>query len=52
MKAKEIKQLEVLRNYIVKAIFKSAQIQMDDWRINKINAELIRLVDLIDTIIN
>lgn len=50
MNAKERKQLEVLRNYIVKAIFKSAEIQTDNWKIQKVNAELTRLVDLIDEV--
>lgn len=50
MNAKERKQLEVLRNYIVKAIWKSMEIQTDNWKIKKVNAELTRLVDLIDEV--
>ena len=50
MKTKERKQLEVLRNYIVKAIYKSMEIQTDNWKINKVNAELTQLVSLIDEV--
>lgn len=50
MNAKERKQLEVLRNYIEKAIWKSAEIETDNWKINKVNAELIKLIDLIDEV--
>lgn len=50
MNAKERKQLEVLRNYIVKAIWKSMEIQTDNWKIQKVNAELTRLIDLIDEV--
>lgn len=50
MKTKERKQLEVLRNYIVKAIYKSMEIQTDNWKINKVNAELTYLVSLIDEV--
>ena len=48
MTAKERKQLETLRNYIEKAIWKSAQIETNDWKISKVNAELIKLLDLVD----
>lgn len=48
MTAKERKQLETLRNYIEKAIWKSAEIETNDWRISKVNAELIKLIDLVD----
>ena len=52
MKAKERKQIEVLRNYIEKAIWKSMEIQTDDWKIKKVNAELTKLINLIDEVIN
>lgn len=50
MTAKERKQIEVLRNYIEKAIWKTMEIQTDDWRIKKVNAELIKLIELVDGI--
>jgi hypothetical protein len=50
MTTKERKQLEVLRNYIEKAIWKSMEIQTDNWKIEKVNAELTRLIDLIDEV--
>lgn len=50
MTAKERKQIDVLRNYIERAIWKSMEIQMGDWRITKVNAELIKLIDLVDSI--
>lgn len=50
MNSKERKQLGVLRNYIVKAIYKSMEIQTDNWKIKKVNAELTKLVSLIDEI--
>lgn len=50
MNAKERKQLEVLRNYIEKAIWKSMEIQTDDWKIKKVNAELTRLIGLVDEV--
>lgn len=52
MDAKERKKLEVIRNYIEKAIWKSMEIQTDDWKINKVNSELIKLIGLIDEIIS
>lgn len=51
MNAKQRKQLEVLRNYIVKAIWKSMEIETDNWRIKKVNAELTKLVSLIDEVL-
>lgn len=50
MTAKERKQLEVLRNYMVKAIWKSMEIESDNWKIKKVNAELTSLVSLIDEV--
>ena len=50
MTAKERKQIEVLRNYIEKAIWKSMEIQTDDWKIKKVNAELTKLIALIDEV--
>lgn len=50
MNAKERKQLEVLRNYIEKAIWKSMEIQTDNWKIKKVNAELTRLIELVDEV--
>lgn len=50
MTAKERKQLEVLRNYIEKAVWKSMEIQTDDWKIKKVNAELTQLIYLMDEI--
>lgn len=50
MNAKERKQLEVLRNYIVKAIWKSMEIETDNWKIQKVNAELTQLVSLLDEV--
>lgn len=52
MKAKERKQLEVLRNYIEKAIWKSMEIETDNWKIKKINAELTKLIALVDEVMN
>ena len=52
MTVKERKQLEVLRNYIVKAIYKTMEIQTDDWKIKKVNAELTNLVSLVDEVID
>ena len=52
MKASERRQLEVLRGYIVKAIFKSAEVETTNWKIGKVNAELTRLVDLVDDVLN
>lgn len=52
MNAKEKKQLEVLRNYIEKAIWKSAEIQTDNWKISKVNAELIQLIELVEEVLN
>ena len=52
MTAKERKQIEVLRNYIERAIWKSMEIQSSDWRIAKVNAELIKLIDLVDNAMN
>ena len=40
MTAKERKQIEVLRNYIERAIWKSMEIKTDDWKITKVNEEL------------
>lgn len=51
MNAKQRKQLEVLRNYIVKAIWKSMEIDTDNWKIKKVNAELTKLVSLIDEVL-
>lgn len=51
MNAKQRKQLEVLRNYIVKAIWKSMEIETDNWKIKKVNAELTKLVSLIDEVL-
>lgn len=51
MTAKERKQLETLRNYIEKAIWKSMEIRSDNWKISKVNAELTRLIDLVDEVI-
>lgn len=50
MTAKERKQIEVLRNYIEKAIWKSMEIQTDNWKIKKVNAELTKLIALIDEV--
>lgn len=50
MNSKERKQLEVLKNYIIKAIYKSMEIQTDNWKIQKVNAELTKLVGLIDEV--
>ncbi len=50
MNAKERKQLEVLRNYIEKAVWKSMEIQTDNWKIKKVNAELTQLVYLLDEV--
>ena len=36
MNSKERKQLEVLKNYIIKAIYKSMEIQTDNWKIQKL----------------
>ena len=52
MNAKERKQLEVLRNYIEKAIWKSMEIQTDNWKVSKVNAELTNLIYLLDEVIN
>lgn len=52
MDAKERKKLEVIRNYIEKAIWKSMEIQTDDWKIQKVNSELTKLIGLIDEIIS
>lgn len=52
MTTKERKQLEVLRNYIAKAIWKTMEIQTDNWKVQKVNAELTQLIDLVDQIIN
>lgn len=52
MKAKERKQLEVLRNYIEKAIWKSMEIETDNWKIKKVNAELTKLIALVDEVMN
>lgn len=51
MTAKERKQISVLRNYIEKAIWKSMVIQTDNWKIKKVNAELTKLIALIDEVI-
>jgi hypothetical protein len=48
MTAKERKQIETLRNYIEKAIWKSAEIESNNWKITKVNEELIKLIDLVD----
>lgn len=50
MNAKERKKIEVLRNYIEKAIWKSMEIKTDDWKIKEVNEELVRLINLIDEI--
>ena len=50
MNSEERKQLEVLKNYIIKAIYKSMEIQTDNWKIQKVNAELTKLVSLIDEV--
>lgn len=50
MKEKQRKQLLVLRNYIEKAIWKSMEIQTDNWKIQKVNAELTNLIGLIDEV--
>lgn len=50
MNAEERKQIEVLRNYIEKAIWKSMEIQTDNWKIKKVNAELTKLIALIDEV--
>ena len=50
MNSKERKQLEVLKNYIIKVIYKSMEIQTDNWKIQKVNAELTKLVGLIDEV--
>lgn len=50
MTAKERRQLEVLRNYMEKAIYKTMEIESDNWKIKKINAELISLIELLDEI--
>ena len=52
MKAKERKRLEVLRNYIAKAIWKSMVIETDNWKIKKVNAELTKLIALVDEVMN
>ena len=52
MKVKERKQLEVLRNYIEKAIWKSMEIETDNWKIKKVNAELTELIKLIDEVMD
>jgi hypothetical protein len=52
MTTKERKQLETLRNYIEKAIWKSAEIETNDWKITKVNSELIKLLDLVDETIS
>lgn len=48
MTAKERKQLEVLRNYLEKAIWKSAEIETDDWKITKVNSQLVTLIALVE----
>ncbi len=50
MNTKERKQLEVLRNYIEKAIWKSMEIQTDNWKIKKVNVELTKLIGLLDEV--
>ena len=50
MNSKERKQLEVLKSYIIKAIYKSMEIQTDNWKIQKVNAELTKLVGLINEV--
>lgn len=50
MNSKERKQLEVLKNYIIKSIYKSMEIQTDNWKIQKVNVELTKLVGLIDEV--
>ena len=50
MNSEERKQLEILKNYIIKAIYKSMEIQTDNWKIQKVNAELTKLVSLIDEV--
>lgn len=48
MKAQERKKIEVLRNYIEKALFKTMEIEEANWKIQKINSELTKMLDLID----
>jgi hypothetical protein len=50
MTATERKKLEVLRNYIEKAIWKSMEIHTDNWKIKKVNAELTELIRLLDEV--
>lgn len=52
MNSKERKQLEVLRNYIEKAIWKSMEIKTDNWKIKKVNSELTKLISLIDEVMD
>lgn len=52
MNAKERKQLEVLRNYIVKAIFKTMEIKSPSWKVQKVNEQLTRLVELLDEMLD
>lgn len=50
MKAKDKKALEIVGNYVAKAIFKSMEIESTDWKVQKVNAELTKIAYLIDEI--
>lgn len=50
MKAKDKKALEIVKNYVVKAIYKSMEIESTDWKVSKVNAELTKVASLIDEI--
>lgn len=52
MTTKERKQIEVLRNYIEKAIYKSMEIQTDNWKLKKVNAELTHLIGIVDEVLS
>lgn len=50
MDSKDKRNLEVLRNYMEKAIYKTMDIKTKNCKLDKINAELTKLIYLLDEI--
>ena len=50
MNSKDKRNLEVLRNYLEKAVYKTMNIEARNWKLDKINAELVKLIELVDEI--